>query len=279
MPRSTWSRRCASGSGRSSSASRRAARPAIGRRGSSGSSGSTRRSPSGHWVPEQIRRAGGWDLLGSDGDKAHPTTWDAVAEVDPEMLFLMPCGFHLAETVRDWARTPIPPWLTRAAGRPSGRGLRARRLGVLLATRSAGHRRDRAAGRDHGSGRVRRHRPARRLDAGRGRLTLPFRASFSCLWCGAAHTVRSPDDLEGWAQLCPDCVGKAGDNGFLRFRLRQALTERSAAARDRRRRSRGRRRPRTPSGRAVGTRPRDRAASPAAGAPTAGPVHVDPSGR
>jgi demethylmenaquinone methyltransferase/2-methoxy-6-polyprenyl-1,4-benzoquinol methylase len=60
---------------------------------------------------------------------------------------------------------------------------------------------------------------------------LPFFASFSCLWCGNAHTVRSPDDLEGWAQLCPGCVGKAGDNGFLRFRLRQALTERSAAAR------------------------------------------------
>ena len=60
---------------------------------------------------------------------------------------------------------------------------------------------------------------------------MPFLASFSCLWCGTAHTVRSPDDLEGWAQLCPDCVGKAGDNAFLRFRLRQALTERSAAAR------------------------------------------------
>ena len=56
---------------------------------------------------------------------------------------------------------------------------------------------------------------------------MPFRASFDCLWCGAAHTCRGPDDLEGWAQLCPDCVGKAGDNGFLRFRLRQALTERS----------------------------------------------------
>ena len=59
---------------------------------------------------------------------------------------------------------------------------------------------------------------------------MPFRASFSCLWCGAEHTTRSADDLEGWAQLCPDCVGKAGDNGFLRFRLRQALTERSASA-------------------------------------------------
>ena len=59
---------------------------------------------------------------------------------------------------------------------------------------------------------------------------MPFRTTFDCLWCGAAHTCRGPDDLEGWAQLCPDCVGKAGDNGFLRFRLRQALTERSAAA-------------------------------------------------
>jgi SAM-dependent methyltransferase len=58
---------------------------------------------------------------------------------------------------------------------------------------------------------------------------VPFRATFDCLWCGAAHTCRGPDDLEGWAQLCPDCVGKAGDNGFLRFRLHQALTERGAA--------------------------------------------------
>ena len=59
---------------------------------------------------------------------------------------------------------------------------------------------------------------------------MPFRATFDCLWCGSAHACRGPDDLEGWAQLCPDCVGKAGDNGFLRFRLHQALIERGAAA-------------------------------------------------
>jgi SAM-dependent methyltransferase len=59
---------------------------------------------------------------------------------------------------------------------------------------------------------------------------VPFRATFDCLWCGSAHACRGPDDLEGWAQLCPDCVGKAGDNGFLRFRIHQALTERGAAA-------------------------------------------------
>ena len=58
---------------------------------------------------------------------------------------------------------------------------------------------------------------------------MPFRATFDCLWCGTAHACRTPNDLEGWAQLCPDCVGKAGDNGFLRYRLHQALTDRGAA--------------------------------------------------
>jgi iron complex transport system substrate-binding protein len=62
----------------------------------------------GHWVPEQIRRAGGWDLLGQDGEASRETDWLSVAEVDPEMLVLMPCGFHLPETVAEWERTPRP---------------------------------------------------------------------------------------------------------------------------------------------------------------------------
>jgi iron complex transport system substrate-binding protein len=62
----------------------------------------------GHWVPEQIRRAGGWDLLGREGEASVRTTWAAVREVDPEMLVLMPCGFHLQETVAEWERTPRP---------------------------------------------------------------------------------------------------------------------------------------------------------------------------
>src|SRR4051794_33774643 len=59
---------------------------------------------------------------------------------------------------------------------------------------------------------------------------MPFRSSFDCLWCGTPWTVRGADDVEGWAQLCPDCVGKAGDNDFLRFRLREAITERGASS-------------------------------------------------
>lgn len=62
----------------------------------------------GHWVPEQIRRAGGWDLLGQDGEPSREVEWDAVLDVDPEMLVLMPCGFHLAETVREYEAMPRP---------------------------------------------------------------------------------------------------------------------------------------------------------------------------
>jgi iron complex transport system substrate-binding protein len=65
----------------------------------------------GHWVPDQIRRAGGWDLLGQDANPARETTWDAVAEVDPDLLLLMPCGYHLGETVSEWSATPRPDWV------------------------------------------------------------------------------------------------------------------------------------------------------------------------
>jgi SAM-dependent methyltransferase len=56
------------------------------------------------------------------------------------------------------------------------------------------------------------------------------RPTFDCLWCGRSWTTRSADDLEGWAKLCPDCLGKAGDNAFLRFRLRDALAARAGAS-------------------------------------------------
>ena len=62
----------------------------------------------GHWVPDQIARAGGWDLLGEPGARSREATWRDVAEVDPEVLVLMPCGFDLPGTVEEWARTPKP---------------------------------------------------------------------------------------------------------------------------------------------------------------------------
>ncbi len=62
----------------------------------------------GRWVPEQIRRAGGWDVLGRDGEAAAPITWQAVQDLDPEMLLLMPRDADLAGTLAAWARAPRP---------------------------------------------------------------------------------------------------------------------------------------------------------------------------
>ena len=56
---------------------------------------------------------------------------------------------------------------------------------------------------------------------------MPSRAAFQCLWCGRTHRARATSDLEGWALLCPECLGRAGENPFLRFRLKKALADRS----------------------------------------------------
>ena len=52
--------------------------------------------------------------------------------------------------------------------------------------------------------------------------------AFACLWCGRRHTPGNADDLEAYARLCPECIGRAGENEFLRFRLKRAFEERAA---------------------------------------------------
>jgi iron complex transport system substrate-binding protein len=66
----------------------------------------------GHWIPEQIRRAGGWDLLGIEGGASVRTTWSSIRAVEPDMLLLMPCGYDLDETKKAFARMPRPAFWT-----------------------------------------------------------------------------------------------------------------------------------------------------------------------
>jgi iron complex transport system substrate-binding protein len=51
----------------------------------------------GHWVPEQVRLAGGEDGLGRAGEYSSPVAWDEVRSYAPEVIVLMPCGFGAAE--------------------------------------------------------------------------------------------------------------------------------------------------------------------------------------
>ena len=49
----------------------------------------------GHWVPEQVRRAGGVDVLGEAGEHSRVFTLEAIAAVAPEIVIVAPCGYSL----------------------------------------------------------------------------------------------------------------------------------------------------------------------------------------
>jgi iron complex transport system substrate-binding protein len=63
---------------------------------------------SGRWIPEQVRRSGGWDLLGTEGERAGPATWEEILDVDPEMLIFAPVGLTLLQTQALWRRLEKP---------------------------------------------------------------------------------------------------------------------------------------------------------------------------
>lgn len=50
---------------------------------------------SGHWVPDVISAAGGRPVLSRAGQRSVPTSWDAIAEAQPEVVIVAPCGFDL----------------------------------------------------------------------------------------------------------------------------------------------------------------------------------------
>jgi len=51
----------------------------------------------GHWVPEQVRLAGGAEGLGREYEPSSPVEWDEVLQYAPEVIVLMPCGFDASE--------------------------------------------------------------------------------------------------------------------------------------------------------------------------------------
>ena len=54
---------------------------------------------SGHWVPEMVSIAGGVDHLGHEGSDSVRVAWEDVLAWKPEVLVIMPCGFHLDQVL------------------------------------------------------------------------------------------------------------------------------------------------------------------------------------
>ncbi len=54
----------------------------------------------GHWVPELVEAAGGTAVLARAGERSVPTTWVAIADVDPDVVVVSSCGFDLEGSAR-----------------------------------------------------------------------------------------------------------------------------------------------------------------------------------
>jgi iron complex transport system substrate-binding protein len=48
----------------------------------------------GHWVPEQVALAGGREVLAAAGKPSVATTWEAIAQADPDVIVAIPCGMR-----------------------------------------------------------------------------------------------------------------------------------------------------------------------------------------
>ena len=60
----------------------------------------------GHWTPQLIEYAGGYDVLGLPGEHSEQRSWEEVAAVRPEVVVVMPCGYdaeRAAEEAYDYA--------------------------------------------------------------------------------------------------------------------------------------------------------------------------------
>ena len=59
----------------------------------------------GHWVPELVTLAGGFDPLGRKGEPSFKIEWQSVLDAKPDVILLMPCGFDVRRAVKE--STPL----------------------------------------------------------------------------------------------------------------------------------------------------------------------------
>jgi iron complex transport system substrate-binding protein len=76
----------------------------------------------GNWVPELVEMAGGVNLFGEAGKHSPWMTWEELVARDPDVIFVMPCGFDEARTRAEMY------WMT---DRPEYAGLKAARTGQV----------------------------------------------------------------------------------------------------------------------------------------------------
>ena len=56
----------------------------------------------GHWIPEMIQIAGGINMISKTGEHSRRLDFKEVAESDPEIIIMMPCGFDTKRTISEY---------------------------------------------------------------------------------------------------------------------------------------------------------------------------------
>lgn len=56
---------------------------------------------SGHWIPEMVEAAGGFEVLGKPAVPSTTTTWQAVREARPDIVVFAPCGFDEVRAAKE----------------------------------------------------------------------------------------------------------------------------------------------------------------------------------
>ena len=65
----------------------------------------------GHWGPEQIKRAGGVDVLGTAGSHSVAIAMEQLIAADPEYVLIAPCGYSLTAAIAETRRLlTLPEW-------------------------------------------------------------------------------------------------------------------------------------------------------------------------
>jgi iron complex transport system substrate-binding protein len=65
----------------------------------------------GHWGPEQVKRAGGLDVLGIAGRHSEQVNMDALRASDPDIVLFAPCGYSLENAAAEAKRClSLPQW-------------------------------------------------------------------------------------------------------------------------------------------------------------------------
>ncbi len=61
----------------------------------------------GHWVPEMVGIAGGINGLSKSKEQSRRTSLEEIIRFDPDKIILMPCGFNIDRTIKEFKNTNL----------------------------------------------------------------------------------------------------------------------------------------------------------------------------